>query len=150
MADRSIYAPPARLFAGDTWAWEIPDPADYPSAAYLLTYALAPEAGGAVVEVGAEAPWPIAVAFRLSAGETAGLAPGRWRWSLYAALRRDASGLVAIGTFEVLADPLAAADTRSPARRILEAIDATIEGKVTKDAQTYTIEGRSITRTAAA
>ena len=27
MADRSIYAPPARLFAGDIWAWEIADPA---------------------------------------------------------------------------------------------------------------------------
>ena len=58
MADRSIYAPPARLFAGDSWAWEIADPAAYPSAAHVLTYALTPEAGGALVEVEAEAPSP--------------------------------------------------------------------------------------------
>lgn len=56
MANRcSIYAPPARLYAGDSWAWEIPDPATYLSAAHVLTYALAPEAGGTLVEVEAGA-----------------------------------------------------------------------------------------------
>jgi hypothetical protein len=148
MADRSsIYAPPSRLISGDTWEWEIADPADYPSAVHVLTYALAPELGGAVVELEAEAPSPIAVAFRLAAADTADLAAGRWRWSLVAtdpAIETRAT--IASGTFEVLPDPLAAGDTRSPARRVLDAIEATIAGKVTKDAQTYVIEGRSISR----
>lgn len=149
MADCSIYAPPARLFAGDSWAWEIADPADYPSAAYVLAYALAPEAGGARVEVEATAPNPVAVGFAVAAGDTAALAPGRWRWVLLATdAVHDTRAAFASGAFEVLPDPLAAtaADTRSAARRILDAIDATIEGKVTKDAQTYAIEGRSIAR----
>ena len=118
LTDRTIYAPPARLTVGDTWAWEIADPADYHSAAHVLTYALAPELGGAVVEVGAEAPSPIALAFKVAAVDTADLAAGRWRWSLIAtdpALETRAT--IASGTFEVLPDPLAAGDTRSPARR---------------------------------
>src|SRR6478735_6301365 len=109
MADRSIYAPPARLFAGDSWAWEIPDPATYPSAAHALTYALTPEAGGELVEVEAEAPSPIVVAFKVAPDVTAPLAPGRWRWSLMAAeVALEIRGVVAVGTFEVAADPLAA------------------------------------------
>jgi hypothetical protein len=148
MADRcSIYAPPSRLVAGDTWAWEIADPADYPSATYTLAYALAPEAGGAVVEVEAEAPSPVAVAFAVAAADTAALATGRWRWSLVATDPvLETRATIASGSFEVLPDPLAAGDTRSPARRVLDAIEATIAGKVTKDAQTYAIEGRSISR----
>jgi hypothetical protein len=63
MADRSLYVPPARLYSGDSWTWEIPEPSTYPSAGHVLTYALAPEAGGAPVTVEAEAPSPIAVAF---------------------------------------------------------------------------------------
>lgn len=137
----------SRLIAGDTWTWEILDPPDYPSAVYVLTYALAPEAGGAIVEVEAEAPSPIAVAFKVAAGETSGLAPGRWRWSLLATDPVfETRATVASGTFEVLPDPLAAGDARSLARRVLDAIEATIAGKVTKDAQTYMIEGRSISR----
>jgi hypothetical protein len=98
----SGYAPPGRLIAGDSWTWEIADPADHPSAAFLLTYALAPEADGGVVEVRAEAPSPIAVAFAVAAG--------RWRWSLLAtdpALGTRAT--IASGTSEVLPDPLAGA-----------------------------------------
>src|SRR4051794_18274812 len=109
MADCSIYALPAQLFAGDSWAWEIPDPAAYPSAAHALTYALTPEAGGELVEVEAEAPSPIVVAFKAAPDVTALLAPGRWRWSLMATNPvLEIRGVVAVGTFEVLADPFAA------------------------------------------
>lgn len=148
MADRSIYAPPARLYAGDSWAWEIPDPDAYPSYAYALSYALAPEAGGTVVAVEAEAPSLVAVAFKVAATLTAPLAPGRWRWSLFAAdIALDIRAVLAGGTFDLLPDPLTATgDARSAARRIFDAIDATIEGKVTKDAQSYAIEGRTIAR----
>lgn len=147
MAVATPCAPPARLTAGDSWSWEIADPAEYPSAEFVLSYALAPAAGGAVVEVEAEAPSAVAVAFKLGASATASLAPGRWRWSLLAAdAALDMREAIASGTFEVLADPLASGDTRTAARRILDAIDATIAGKVTKDAQSYAIEGRTISR----
>lgn len=147
MAVSTPCAPPARLTAGDSWSWEIADPAEYPSAEFILSYALAPVAGGAVVAVEAEAPSPVAVAFRLGATATASLAPGRWRWSLFAAdAALDLRETIASGVLEVLANPLATGDTRSPARRILDAIDATIAGKVTKDSQSYAIEGRTISR----
>lgn len=145
---RSPFAPPAKLYAGDSWAWEIPDPSAYPSAAHLLTYAIAPTSGGAVVEIEAEAPG-IAVRFTLAAAATAALAPGAYRWALTAGDLADPSirATVAAGIFEVLPDPLAGSDTRSQARRILDAIEATIEGRATKDADQYSIEGRSISRT---
>ena len=58
--------------------------------------------GGADVEVEAEAPTPIAVAFKIAAGDTADLPAGRWRWSLIAtdpALENTAT--ITSGTLEV-------------------------------------------------
>lgn len=150
MATRSSLAPPARLYAGDSWAWEIPDSVAYPSAEFLLRYALAPERGGAPILVEPAALGTL-LAFAVPATATASLAPGRWRWTLAASdlAIEGARATIEAGEFEVLPDPMAAlgGDARSQARRILDAIEATIEGRATKDAAQYTIEGRSITRT---
>ncbi|QDF14252.1 head-to-tail joining protein [Dinoroseobacter phage vB_DshS-R4C] len=140
--------PPATLVAGDSWAWEAgavfedhPDP-------WAASYVLRPEAGGDPVTVsgGLEVLAPV---FRLPASVTADLPPGEWTWFAVAVdATTDARAVLAQGRVTVIPDPLAGTeDRRTPARRILAAIEATLEGRATKDADTYSIEGRSITRT---
>jgi hypothetical protein len=80
---------------------------------------------------------------------TIAFAPGRYTWR--AMLTRPTDGArasVGLGSFKIEPDPATStADTRSTARRTLAAIEARIEGRITKDAESYTIEGRSISRT---
>jgi hypothetical protein len=141
-------APQAALYAGDAWAWTLAaDPAAYPAeAGVALRYALAPVAGGAPFLI-AGALAGDAFAFAAPADLTAAVAPGVYRWRL---IVEDAAGrrVLGEGNLEVRPDPeTSTADTRSHARRTLDAIEATIEGRASKDADAFTIEGRSITRT---
>jgi len=140
-------APPAALYAGDAWAWTLPADPAYPAAAGVaLRYALAPIAGGAPILI-AGALAGDGFAFAAASAATAAHTPGAYRWRL---IVDDGAGrrVLGEGSFEVRPDPEAStADTRSHARRTLDAIEATIEGRASKDADAFTIEGRSITRT---
>lgn len=141
-------APPAILYAGDDWAWTLPaDPAAYPATVGIaLRYALAPIAGGAPILIAGTLD-DGAFVFAAASSATAAHAPGAYRWRL---IVEDAAGrrVLREGSLEVRPDPEAStADTRSHARRTLDAIEATIEGRASKDADAFTIEGRSITRT---
>jgi hypothetical protein len=140
---------PAKLVAGDTWAWSDASAfSSHPPPEWALRYVLRPLAGGSSITILAAAG---SDAFTLSqtASETAPALPGEYEWHAVAfhAANGDRAVLGA-GRVTVLPDPLqAGGDLRSTAERILAAIDATIEGRVTKDAESWTIEGRSIART---
>lgn len=143
------YPIPARLTAGDAWSWELPGLlADYPPADYAIEITIAPETGG-TPEAIEGTPAADAWAFAVPSSKSCGFTPGVHRWALLAT--ETATGdrcTLARGRLTVDPDPEAAAgDARSRAERILAAIDAAIEGRATKDADAFTIEGRSITRT---
>lgn len=71
---------------------------------------------------------------------------GDYAYSIRATRSADnAVRTVATGTVIVLPDPVTA-DTRSHAEKVLEAIEALIEGRATKDVSSYSIAGRSLTR----
>lgn len=140
---------PATLVAGDGWSWSDPAAfAAHPPPDWALHYVLRPVAGGAAITV--VALWS-GETYRLTrtAAETAGTAPGEYRWDALAF--HDASGdrvHLGSGRVTVLPDPAqAGGDLRSAAERILAAIEATIEGRAARDAESYSIEGRSIART---
>lgn len=78
------------------------------------------------------------------------------RWVEKAGARQTLSGLLGaelggpIGQLKIYADPALTAqgfDSRSHARKTLEAIEAVIEGRATKDQEEYTIGGRALKRT---
>lgn len=141
---------PQTITQGTSVAWRRPfgdyDPADGWSLVYALRgpgpaldVAAAADAGEWLVEIGAAA--------------TATLTPGRWRLAGFA---ERAPG----GTLErvrIVEQPLAVEadlaladaghDPRTYARRVLEAIEAVLEGRASKDQEGYTIAGRSLTRT---
>lgn len=139
---------PAQLIAGDLWAWRVDSFLEiYPSPDFALSYHLAPATGAApvVVSVSPDSSGLIAT---LAAASTASLPPGLWRWALFAVRAADsARTTVCTGTVDLLPDPAGSADTRSHARRMLDAINDKLSGRITKDVEAYTIEGRSLTRT---
>ncbi len=76
----------------------------------------------------------------------AGAAPGIYAYAIKATrLSDNAVRTVQSGTLRLLADP-ASQDVRTHAEKVLEAIEALIEGRATKDVTSYSIAGRSLTR----
>ena len=77
-----------------------------------------------------------------------------WAAGTYAAAVRATDGVDVIeieaGEVEILADLAAITgthDARGHARKVLDAIEAVIENRATKDQQSYTIAGRTLQRT---
>lgn len=88
-------------------------------------------------------------AFSASAGDTSEWPPGHY-WFALRMSRGDEVIEIEAGTLRVLPD-LAAADAdfdgRSHAERTLEAIEAVIEGRASKDQDSYRINNRELRRT---
>lgn len=133
---------PGCVTAGDSYPIRLSElSASYPVASYRLQIAMTLGTAN-----------PVLVDLANSAGVHGGTlsfasaAPGAWRYAIKATRLTD--GLVqtvATGTIQVNPDP-ARHDVRSHAERVLEAIEALIEGRATTDVQSYSIAGRSLTR----
>jgi hypothetical protein len=135
---------PAELIAGDTWAWTR-TLSDYPAGTWTLVYYF--ENKDATFSATASASGTIH-SVSIAAATTAGYASGRYRWRARASSGGN-SYTVESGFADVVFDPAASGkrDVRSHARRVLEAIEATIEGRASNDQLAMTINGRSISRT---
>lgn len=138
---------PATLVAGDTFSFAF-SYNGYAPPDWVLDFVLRPHTGGSPLQVLAT---DTGTCFEVTipAATTTGLSPGQYLWT--ALHRNGVTGqrFVAQGGRVVIKpDPVTfTGDQRSDAERILAAIDATIEGRASKDADTFTIEGRSIGRT---
>lgn len=135
---------PDAVIAGDTWQWRR-TLSDYPAPTWTLTYYLRginAEASFAATADGMDHLVTVAKA------TTAAIAPGAY----------DLLGVVTDGTSRytlyaerlvVQPDPAsigAGHDARSHARKTLEALEAVIENKATRDQLEYAIGGRSLKR----
>ncbi|MBW4709580.1 hypothetical protein KX928_17475 [Roseobacter sp. YSTF-M11] len=120
----------------------------YPSPYYALALTLSLQTGGPVTTLNAAAD-ATAWRFTVDSAVTSTLTPGVYAWAVLATEGGTGNRTtICRGTLTVDPDPATATgDTRSNNARILDAIEATIEGRATKDADAWTIEGRSITRT---
>lgn len=135
---------PDQIISGDSVAW-LKSLADYPaSAGWALSYALrgpaqidlttTPDGDGHLVSVGSAV--------------TATWTAGFYTWTLFASLWSDRY-TVAQGNVEILADPVSVAvgtDQRPHCKRVLDAIEALLEGKATRDQREYEIDGIRISR----
>ena len=135
---------PMRVIAGDTVAWRRADLlTDYPSSEYSLHYR-GRKAGDATASfnVSANSSYQVTVA----AAATSGWTPGVYHWQAYITRTSDSARVtVGEGTFEVVPNrALSTTDPRSHAKRMLDAIEALLEGKATDDVDEYSINGRSL------
>jgi hypothetical protein len=135
---------PTELIAGDTWQWTR-DLADYPAGTWTATVYFENKDG--VFNVTASASGTTH-SFTIAAATTTGYKPGRYGWRLRVT-DGTTTTTVENGLTEVQIDPAKAgkADTRTWARRVLDAIEATLEGRASSDQLAMSINGRSISRT---
>lgn len=141
-----LTAVPQKLVAGDTWRW-LRSFASYPAPTWAVTYyfenTLKAFSQAAVASGTDQSVTILAVT-------SAAIPPGHYRW-----FARAVAGAITEtipneeGWLEVQPDPGAAGmrDARSVARRTLDALEATLEGRATNDQLAMTINGRSIQRT---
>ncbi len=135
---------PLQLRAGDTWAWRREDLTDYPAPTWVLTYYFkAPTANFSIAAAADGAAHAVSVAKATTAGRTA----TRYKWTA-AVDNGTERHVVDQGELVVLPDFAASGnlDDRSHARKMLDAIQALLEGRATKDQQSYTVGDISITR----
>lgn len=134
---------PTALIAGNTWQWDR-EYGDYPASTWTAT---------AYFENKAKTFSTVGVAsgsahrFTIAAATSAAYPPGRYKVSVRVT---DGSQvfIAETGYCEVEADPAAAGtrDTRSWARRTLDAVEAFLEGNASTAQQSMSIQGRSISR----
>ena len=137
---------PQQLTAGDRWRWrDAAALAKYPPAdGWALKYRLHNSAAtidltAAVVDGQYE--------IDASPSTTAAYAAGEYEWSCWVEKAGERYAL-ATGRVQVLPDPATATgDIRTHAEKVLEAIRAVIEGRASKDQESYSIAGRSLSRT---
>lgn len=91
--------------------------------------------------------------FTASATTTGAYVAGDYRWQLVATYGSGASAIrytVAEGWVTItdnIAGRSAAYDNRSHAKKVLDAIEAVMEGRASKDQESYSIAGRTLSRT---
>ncbi len=131
---------PARIVAGDTARWLRCLP-DFPaSGGWALAYVLVSAAQRYTFGATASGDEHLV---HVASSTTGAWAPARYAWRAKVSKAGD-SFTVGEGQIEVANAFASAADPRSSARRMLEAVEAVIEGRATDGVDEYTIAGRSI------
>ena len=133
---------PSTIFAGDTLTWS-KSLEDYPASAWTLTYSFVRQGKSISVTASAEGN---AHRVSVAASTTATWLPGTYLWTSYAT---SGSERYTVETGELVIKPNPAAggyDTRSYVKRVLDAIEALIEGRAAADVDSYSIGGRSLSK----
>lgn len=139
---------PSQLIAGDTWQWTR-SLADYPAGTWTAT-AYFENRDQTFNVIGSASG--TTHSFTIAAATTGGYRAGQYRWRLRVT-NGSATFTAESGLVDVLPDPAAAGkrDTRSYARQLLDAVEATILGRATSDQLSMQIAtgsaSRSISRT---
>lgn len=140
------------IVIGDTLDFETSVP-DYPNTdGWTLNFRLIPIVTGTAISfTAAGTPTEDADGYRvqLAPATTAAWTAGDYAWNSYLT-KTGARVTLESGQVTLLPDPAVATaprDNRSHARKVLEAIEAVIEGRATKDQEEYTIGDRSLKRT---
>lgn len=134
------------IVAGDTLAFSA-EFASWPATdGWTLAYRLVPLSGAAITIAASANGSAYAVA--VAAATTAGWKPGAYAWSAYVTKAGERHTLDR-GRVQIRPDSGAASniDLRSHARKVLDAIEAVLEKRATRDQMGYTINGRELRRT---
>jgi len=134
---------PSELVAGDTWSWTR-DLGDYPADTWTATVYF--EASQGAFSAAASASGTTH-SFTIAAATTTTYVPGLYGWRLRVT-DGTTTTTVESGMVTVLVDPAKAGktDTRSWARRTLEAVEAFLEGNASTAQASMSVAGRQISR----
>lgn len=135
------------LYAGDTIK-QVVSSADYPATdGWTLKGRFVPVASGTPVTItAATAENGADYVLTVPAATTGSWDAGNWQYTLFVELAGERH-TVEVGNINVQGNPVTAsagADTRSHAKKMLDAIKAVLEKKAGDDVLSYTIKGRSL------
>ena len=142
---------PSTLVLGDYWAWKRDDLADtYPIGSYALTYEFHEDSGGGgthkftLTATEANDTYYIEAA----SSSTTGYAVGDYIWEAYITKTADSNRVMVDSGRTTITQNLADtnADLRSHAKKVLDSIEAVIEGRASIDQSSMSIAGRSLSR----
>lgn len=143
---------PTRLTAGDSLRLSIPSQGNTVADGWSLALVLVPSAGGArhtASTSAADPDNPANFLLTVASATTAAWPAVAYTWVLQASRGSERTTL-ATGTTTVMPDPAAVStlpiDTRSTARKALDAIDAYLANPANLAAASYTIAGRTLSR----
>lgn len=138
---------PSELRAGMTWEWDRNDLSDFPAPTWTLKYWFKRMGGTDKFSITAAANGS-GHRVDVAPATTASYVADDYTWVAVAGDGTD-SHEVDRGTLKILPryDQDQALDDRTHAKKVLEAIEAVIESRATKDQEEYTIHGRSLKRT---
>jgi hypothetical protein len=140
---------PSTFIVGDRLAWKRTDlGTDYAPASYALQYSARLENTATEITITASesgSEYIVEVGQAATAAYTAGI----YHWQAYIVRSSDNERItVDSGTWEAKANRDAAAtDPRGHVKKVLDAIEAIIEKRASKDQESYSIQGRSLGRT---
>ena len=151
--DRENYSQkePSTLVLGDYWAWKRDDLADtYPVGSYALTYEFHEDSGGGgthkftLTATEADDTYYIEAASSTTTGYTV----GDYIWEAYITKTADSNRVMVDSGRTTITQNLADtnADLRSHAKKVLDNIEAVIEGRATIDQSSFSLGGRSLSR----
>ena len=137
---------PDEFFEGDTVTWT-KDLSDYPASVWTLKYNFVSDDASAKNETTTAAADGDTHVITISKAESGAYTAGDYKWFSYV---EDAGETVrysvATGSVTVHPDQTSDTDARSHAKKVLDAINANIEGIASKEQQSYSIAGRSLSR----
>lgn len=138
---------PAELRAGVTWEWDRTDLADYPAATWTLKYWFKRMGGTDKFSITASTDGT-GFAVSVAAATTLSYVADDYTWVAVVTSGSEVRE-VDHGTMKILPryDVDTALDDRTHAKKVLEAIEAVLESRASKDQEEYTIGTRSLKRT---
>lgn len=132
---------PANIIAGDTAKW-VKSLADYPaSAGWGLVYTFINAAGKFTLTASAQGDDFLIVA---AANTSAAWLPGEYQWRAQVSKAGEVYTVASGRTVVAPSFGAATLDGRSEARKMLEAIEATLGGRASSATAEYEIQGRSL------
>lgn len=137
---------PTELVAGNTWRWDR-DFADFPAGTWTLEYRLKNATASLSINGAQIVASGTTHQVTVPASTTSGYAAGRYQWQAYATSGGERY-LAAAGELVVTPNLAAAGnyDGRSPARKMLDMIEAYLADANNLTAARYQIGGRSLDR----
>ena len=139
---------PLALIAGDRWSWKRLDLTEY-STGYALSYSARLEAnGGEEITISASVSGTDFIV-EVASGTTAAYPSGMYHWQAYITRASDNERVtIDSGTFNVHPNrDLETTDPRSHAKLALDTIEKAIISRLNHTNESYSINGRSLTRT---
>lgn len=132
---------PSAFTAGDTVKFTI-ERDDYPPSSWTMTYTLVSQSASHTITATDNGDG--SHLFSADSATTRGYAPGSYRYFISASDGTDRY-TVADGVIAVSPDPtLGAYDSRSHVKKVLDALEARLEGKATDDIMSIEVGGRTL------